>query len=176
MVKVKIHTLRAKGAALSWPALVLGQALTTTAGAEDGASHANFGGPDAVPNLVEIDRTQPLDNWDEWKANLSSKHGIDLGVDYSFLYLNADEAVPGGERDTGAGMLRFFGSWTLTGQESGNTGSFVWKFEHRHGYTDIAPSPLWAATELGYIGLQGAPFSDQETRATNFYWRQKLNA
>jgi porin len=44
--------------------------------------------------------------------------------------------------------------------------------EHRHAYTDVAPSGF--GFELGYIGLIEPPFSDQGTRFTNLYWRQRL--
>ena len=98
---------------LAWTGLPAVLGVDLALAAEQVAS-ANFGGPDSVPNVVEIDRTQPLDNWDDWKTSLSTDHGIDLGVDYSFVYFNADTTVPGGEGDAGAGMLRFFGSWTLT--------------------------------------------------------------
>jgi porin len=72
-------------------------------------------------------------------------------------------------------MVRAYGSWDLIGRESGNTGTFIWKVENRHDFGDPAPSPLWAATELGYVGLINPPFSDQGFRTTNFYWRQRLN-
>ncbi len=152
------------------------------AAAETESASANFGGPDAVPNQIESDALDALmgwgtaqgERWDAWKRDLAEKYGLGLGIDYSAVYLNASATVPDGQKDTGAGMVRFYGSWDAIGRESGNTGTFVWKFEHRHGYVDPAPSPLWAATELGYIGLMNAPFSDQGTRTTNFYWRQRL--
>ena len=142
----------------------------------------NFGGPDAVPNQIESDAveaerglgTRQGERWDDWKAGLAEKHGLGLGIDYSAVYMNASATRPDGQKDTGAGMLRFYGTWDAIGRDSGNTGTFVWKFEHRHGYLDPAPSPTWAFTELGYVGLMYAPFSDQGTRTTNFYWRQRM--
>lgn len=155
--------------------------LLAAAGETESAS-ANFGGPDAVPNQIESDAfdavigwgTAQGERWDAWKAGLAEKHGLGLGIDYSAVYLNASATVPGGQKDTGAGMVRFYGSWDAIGRESGNTGTFVWKFEHRHGYIDPAPSPTWAITELGYLGLVDPPFNDQGARTTNFYWRQRM--
>jgi len=69
-------------------------------------------------------------------------------------------------------MLRLFGSWTLVGQESGNTGAFVFKVEHRHRYTTVAPKVL--SFNVGYAGIMGGPFSNDEFRVTNLYWRQSL--
>jgi porin len=59
------------------------------------------------------------------------------------------------------------------GRTTKNTGAFVWKVEHRHGYTDVAPSGF--QFNLGSVGLIEPPFSDQGLRWTNFYWRQRLN-
>ena len=98
-----------------------------------------------------------------------------MGIDYTSVYQNASDTVPGGEDEAAAGMLRLYGAWDLIGRESGNTGTLIWKFEHRHDYGDPSPSPLWAATELGYIGLENPPFNDQGARTTNFYWRQRFN-
>jgi porin len=143
---------------------------------------ADFGGPNAVPNQIRSDVFQTTlgggvklgEDWDAWKGGLQKDNGFALGMDYTAYWLNASETVPGGRDTTGAGLLRFFGAWDLVGHESGNTGTLVWKFEHRHGYANPAPSPLWAATQLGYIGLQAPPFNDGGWRAQNLYWRQRF--
>ena len=110
--------------------------------AEDaGKPSTNFGGPNAVPNQIESDIFETTlgrgiefgKNWDAWKADLREKYGFGLGGDYTGVWLNASDTVPGGRDSTGAGIFRIFGSWDLAGGETGNTGSFVWKFEHRHG-------------------------------------------
>lgn len=167
--------------AIVWLAALLFTAQLAASDESTSAS-ANFGGPDTVPNLIESDSadaergwgTRQGEKWDAWKAKIAEDHGIGLGLDYSAVYLNASATRPDGQRDSGAGMARFYGSWDAIGRESGNTGTFVWKFEHRHGYTDPAPSPTWSVTELGYVGLMYAPFSDQGARTTNFYWRQRM--
>jgi porin len=69
-------------------------------------------------------------------------------------------------------MVRFYGSWELVGRESGNVGAFVYKIEHRHSYTTV--SPKFFGFNLGYVGMMAAPFSDDEFRVTNLYWRQRL--
>jgi porin len=134
----------------------------------------SFGGPDAVGNQLrddaEVDRPTLFDNWFEWKNALTEKRGLSLSVDYSAVYLGANES-PGEDR-AASGMVRFFGSWDLVGRGTKNTGSFVWKVEHRHAYTDVAPGGF--GFELGYIGLFEPPFSDQGRRLTNLYWRQRL--
>jgi porin len=150
--------------------------------AENGGPSSGFGGPNSVENQIETDREQTLlgrgvrlgENWDAWKSGLQKDHGFGLGGDYTGVWLNASETVPGGRDSTGAGIARIFGSWDLTGRESGNTGSLVWKFEHRHGYANPAPSPLWAVTEVGYLGLMNPPFNDTEFRTQNLFWRQRF--
>ena len=143
-----------------------------------------FGGPNAVPNQIEADKSQTVlgvgtglgENWDAWKSELAKNYGFGLGGDYTGVYLNASETVPGGRDSTGAGIFRIYGAWDLAGRTSGNTGSLVWKFEHRHGYANPAPSPLWAVTEVGYLGLMNPPFNDSGVRTQNLYWRQRFGA
>jgi porin len=71
-------------------------------------------------------------------------------------------------------MFRFFGSWELIDRSGDHPGALVWKFEHRHGYSDVPPSGF--GFEAGYVGLVGPPFSDQGWRTTNLYWRQRFAA
>jgi len=133
-----------------------------------------FGGPDAVGNQLredaEIDRPTLFERWFEWKDGLTEKHGFSFSVDYSSAFLGATES-PGDDRASG-GMVRFFGAWDLVGRGTKNTGTFVWKVEHRHAYTDVSPNGF--GFNLGYVGLIEPPFSDQGFRFTNLYWRQRL--
>jgi porin len=133
-----------------------------------------FGGPDAVENQLRedaaVDRPTLFERWFEWKDGLTERHGFSFGLDYSAVGLGADSS-PGEDRSAG-GMVRFFGSWDLVGRGTTNTGAFVWKVEHRHAYTDVAPSGF--GFDLGYIGLIEPPFSDQGARLTNLFWRQRL--
>jgi porin len=146
------------------------------------AAHAEFAGPNAVPNQIESDREQTLlgrgiqfgEDWDAWKSELQSNYGFGLGGDYTGVWLSASDSVPGGRDSTGAGIARIFGSWDLVGRGGPNTGSFIWKFEHRHGYANPAPARLWAITEVGYLGLFNPPFNDDGIRTQNFFWRQRV--
>jgi porin len=134
-----------------------------------------FGGPDAVGNQLrndaEVDKPSLFEGWFAWKDDLKQRTGFAFSVDYSAVGLAADSS-PSDDRSAG-GMIRFFGSWDLVGRTTKNTGAFVWKVEHRHGYTDVAPSGF--QFNLGSVGLIEPPFSDQGLRWTNFYWRQRLN-
>jgi porin len=66
-----------------------------------------------------------------------------------------------GEDNAVGGIFRFFGNWTVIGGDSGNTGSIVYKIEHRHTLgTDIPPQDL--GFEAGYLGIPGTAFSDYD--------------
>ena len=140
----------------------------------DGTGGPRWGGPDKVENLLRddaaVDRPTLFERWFEWKDGLTGEHGFSFSVDYSAVGLGADSSL-GDDRSAG-GMIRFFGSWDLVGRGTKNTGAFVWKVEHRHAYTDVAPSGF--QFNLGSVGLIEPPFSDQGLRLTNLYWRQRL--
>jgi porin len=138
----------------------------------------NLGSPDQVDNQMETDaepkdpllRFTFLDPYLAWKADLKARTGFGFGVDYSTVYFKANES-PNEDRSA-SGMIRFYGSWELVGRESGNVGAFVYKIEHRHSYTTVAPK--FFGFNLGYVGMMAAPFNDDEFRVTNLYWRQRL--
>jgi porin len=142
--------------------------------ATKGKDNPRFGGPDTVDVQMKLDALTlktALQRYTDWKAQLAEKHGFSYGIDYSAVYFGASDSP--GEDETGGGMVRFYGSWDLVGRQSGNTGAVVWKGEHRHAYTDVAPGDF--GFNLGYAGLIEPPFSDQGLRLTNLYWRQRLN-
>lgn len=133
-----------------------------------GGATAQFGGPDAVPNQVERDKPA----WTDLQNEMADK-GISLSLDYSAVGLSASDSLAGSDDDAASGMLRFYGSWRLTGDDTGNEGSFIWKMEHRHEYTDTEPKFLLFNT--GTNGLTTPPFSDEGARLTNLYWKQRFN-
>ncbi len=146
----------------------------TTSTASEFDTDAGFGGPNATENQIANDRaprksfieTEPLKVWKDWKQELTDNTGLSFSFDYTAVLLTGD----GKTRDNSSGgMVRFYGAWDLI-----ENGAFVWKIEHRHGYTTPPPSGF-ALDELGYVGLQEPPFSDQEFRTTNLYWRQRFN-
>jgi porin len=159
---------------LCFPVLFAGPSAAQAPG-NDGTEGPRWGGPDAVENQLRddaaVDRPTLFERWFEWKDRLTEKHGLSFGVDYSAAYLGANESP--GEDEASSGMIRFFGTWDLLGRGTKNTGTVVWKVEHRHAYTDVAPGSF--GFNLGYIGLIEPPFSDQGLRLTNLFWRQRLN-
>ena len=143
----------------------------------------SFGGPGSVGSGLRQDneakqgilRLKFMDRmfkpWFDFKGRLNNKLGLAFGLDYTAIYQIATESP--GEDDAAGGIFRFFGSWTLFGRDSGNTGTFTYKIENRHDLgTEIAPQNL--GFELGYIGITAAPYNDAGWLLTNFYWQQRL--
>jgi len=143
-----------------------------------------FGGPNSVGAQLEEDNLEKvpllrfpvidraLKPWYDWKGRLNKDYGLSFGLDYTALGQGVSSSP--GEDIAAGGIFRFFGSWTVFGRESGNTGSIVFKVESRHRLgTDIAPQDL--GREAGYLGIPGTAFSDYGWGLTNLYWKQKLN-
>ena len=132
---------------------------------DDSEAAPAFGGPNAVENILREDAAL------DWKSRLQSEQGLGLGLDYTTNLFGATDSL--GEDGAWGGMVRFYGSWELANRGGQNSGSLVWKMEHRHRTGDIPPQSL--AGELGYAGLIAPPFSNEKFRFTNLYWRQRLN-
>ncbi len=130
--------------------------------------NTNFGGPDTVDNQIAEDNkiSKP-----DFKSQLE-QNNIQMGLDYSSVYLGANNVLPDADNNAASGMLRFYGSWNPIGIGTKNTGGLVWKVEHRHSYTDTSVKNFEFGT--GGLGLIAPPFSDQGARFTNLYYKQKL--
>lgn len=128
----------------------------------------NFGSPDAVDNQIAADNKKSKPNF---KTQLE-QNNLNIGLDYSAIFLGANNVLPGSDDTAASGMMRFYGSWNPVGQSTNETGGLVWKVEHRHSYTDSSVKDFEFGT--GGLGLITPPFSDEGTRLTNLYWKQKL--
>ncbi len=155
-------------------------ALTSTQQAvgQSSQDRPRFSGPDSVDRQLETDaepgqplfRPDFLQSYFDFKGNLTEKTGLNFGVDYSGIYLWASESLT--HEQAGGGMVRLYGTWDLVGRASENTGTFIYKVEHRHRYSTIPAADL--GFDLGYVGLFNPPFSDQRWRVTNLFWKQRL--
>ena len=165
------------------PVLLLGLMTVTRVQAQEQQAdttkaRAALGSPDQVDNQLATDaapkqglvRLGFLDPYFAFKERLKENTGLGFGVDYSTVFLKASASPD--EDKAASGMVRLFGSWDLVGRGSNNNGAIVFKVEHRHRYTSIAPKTL--SFNIGYAGMFAPPFSDQKLRLTNLYWRQRL--
>ena len=150
----------------------------------DRDSHPSFGGPSSVASQIQSDERLKSPVFDleetpsnfqcyaEFKARLREEYALALGMDYNLLFQHAGRSL--GEENAAGGVFRFFGRWTVVGQETGNPGSIEFKLEHRHRLgADIAPQALGG--QMGYAGLTAVPFSDAGSLLTNLFWHQSLS-
>ena len=166
-----------KSIILKWlPAVFLAFATTALA---TGATTEDTVRPslstDEVENQITLDReanpfyeSRLLAPIHDWKNGIAERTGFNWSLDYSALFMSVNDSP--GEDNASGGMVRFFGYWDLVNRGGPNKGSLNWKVENRHSYTDVPPSGL--GFESGYVGLFEPPFSDQQTRLTNLYWKQ----
>ncbi|MBY6196059.1 carbohydrate porin [Vibrio hangzhouensis] len=145
-------------------------ALSSLASAS--AVAANFEGPDSVQNTI----AQQTEKKKDWRSELADG-GLTFGADYFALGLTSPDGVDGTSASAASGVARFYGAWNLFRHGTGNTGSLVWKVEHRHSYTDTDPKSFaWLGQDqIGYVGMIAPAFNDQGFRVTDLNWKQKIN-
>ncbi|MCZ8502608.1 carbohydrate porin [Vibrio lentus] len=133
---------------------------------------ANFEGPDSVENTIAQQKDQQLN----WREKLAAD-GVTFGADYFALGLTSGDGVGGDSVDASSGVARLYGSWHLLGNGTQNSGSLVWKVEHRHAYGNTSPKEFGfiGSDQIGYVGLIAPAFSDQGFRVTDLNWKQKIN-
>lgn len=128
----------------------------------DLALEPRFGGPDQVENLLDNDQLRSS----SWKQELRDNHRLTFGADYTAVFLSANDTSA---NDTAAGgIARAYGALGFT-----EKGTLIVKFEYRHNFGDPSPA-VFGLTELGYAGIVGRPFTDQEFGLHNLYWRQQF--
>ena len=115
-----------------------------------------------------------LQGFKDWKHEIYEDHGLQFGLDYTRLYQGLHDKMSTAEHDSAsAGIARLYGKWELFNRDQDNTGSLVFKVDHRHRSGDTTPSSLGGNT--GYLSQTGMLFSDKDLVLVDFYWQQKLN-
>jgi porin len=124
---------------------------------------------DPVYRLEGLHTAKP--GWFAFKDMLAADYGLSFSFDYQALRQVVSASA--GNDSAAGGIFRAYGSWTLFGQESGNTGSLVFKVENRHRIaSEVAPQNL--GFEAGALSITGTSFSDIEWALTNLYWQQRF--
>lgn len=138
-----------------------------------------FGGAGSVAGTLNEDadvasRTaeKPLQRWFNFKERLDDKFGLALGLDYTALAQHYTNNAPGKDEAAG-GIARLFGTWTLYGRDSGNTGSLTFKMENRHRL-NTALAPQDAGIAAGSAVPTGTSFSNKYSLLTNLFFKQRL--
>ena len=94
-------------------------------------------GPDAVTSQLAADEKDKPDllgidaqaGFDEWKAGVKERTGLDFGIDYNSLGFAAIDSP--GKSSAASGVFRVFGTWELYNRGEVNNGSIVFKVENR---------------------------------------------
>lgn len=101
--------------------------------------------------------------WFEWKDRLA-EGGFKFSIDYLALGQSSDANLGTGE--AASGIARFYGNLQAT-----ERGSLVFKIEHRHSYTPVAPQFL--GLDGGALAITGTAFNDTGLLLTNLFWTQR---
>lgn len=112
-----------------------------------------------------------LDGYFDWKDRVKENTGNAFSFDYTAMLQKASDS-PGVDEVAG-GILRLYGSWGLSGPESGNTGNLVYKLESRHNLGSQIP-PKALGFEIGYAGFTAPIYADYDWGLTNLYWQQRF--
>jgi porin len=126
--------------------------------------------------LAETDERQregPLERFRARKDALEAGTGLSYGLDNFTQYLGTDSDES--PSDAASNVFRFYGSWTVTGRDTPDSGALIFKIEDRSSIGN-RPSPQALGPSLGYAGLFSSTFSDAGVVLTNFYWRQRFAA
>ena len=156
---------------------ILFPAITTYA-QEEKDKHARLGSADQTENREAIDDSVKYSIWDfhfldpyfKLKDSIYEKTGIRFDFDYNTLYIGSTSDM--GDGMAAGGVFRFYGVWDLVNKGKKNSGTFIYKLEHRHKYTPI--SVLDLSMDMGNVGIYGVTFNDKKFRVTHLYWKQKL--
>lgn len=151
----------------------------------EGYTNTVFGGTDSVSSQLEEDakikkpalRFEEIDEyllpWFNWKKEVDKSYAFKIGTDYTTLYQHSNDALSN-EKAAFSGVFRLFGKWTLLGRGTENTGDFIFKIEHRHRIdTDKVPGNF--AGSIGYLGVSGTSYTDDNLVLNDFAWNQKFN-
>jgi len=111
-----------------------------------------------------------LNPYFNFKKKVYDKVGLNFDFDYNSLYMGSNSKM--GEPMAAGGVFRFYGAWELIGRKSNNTGTFIFKLEHRHKYTTIPVIDL--SMNMGNVGIFGVTFNNNRFRTTHLYWKQKI--
>ena len=125
------------------------------------------------PALILESFDKALEPWFNWKSQLNTNVGLQLGVAYTSLFQSASDVPNGAEDTASSGIFRVSGRWNLLNAESGNTGNMVFSVDHRHAYGAIAPADLGFAA--GYLGIPGTLFNDTKTLLGDLNWQYSFN-
>ena len=147
-----------------------------------------LGGPKTIGGQLQADNQKkesyfrvPIrvtKGWYGWKQKMAEDYGLQLGVNYTSLFLNSSEVFVEDVNETSAssGILDIQVGWNLVNRKKGkNKGTIFFKVNSRHSYdSDKTPPMFHGIFETGYLGLPGTGYNDYSIRMLELNWQQNL--
>ena len=115
-----------------------------------------------------------MKGWFDWKNQLNQKYGIQLGINYTSLYMRSSEVISDdNNQNTASGILDIQLGWNIVNRKKGkNKGILSVKLSDRHPYGGTTAPMFHGIFESGYYGLAGTGFHDYSMRILEFNYQQ----
>jgi porin len=145
-----------------------------------------MGGPKTVGAQLEVDNQAKafyfripiryMKPWYDWKAELNKDLGLQIGVNYTTVFIASSAGISKSSRkNSSGGIFDIQLGWNLVGRESGkNKGTLFLKINSRHAYEEYTPPMFHGIFESGYYGLPAVGYNDYTTRILELNWQQSL--
>jgi porin len=146
-----------------------------------------LGGPKTIGSQLKVDNQKkesfyrvPIrvtKSWYDWKKKLQENTGLQLGINYTSVYMSASSVIDeaNNQKNTGSGILDIQLGWNLVGRKSGkNKGTLFYKVNSRHAYGNFTAPMFHGIFESGYYGLPAVGFNDYSIRTLELNWQQNL--
>ncbi len=147
-----------------------------------------LGGPKSIGAQLRVDNQKkesyfriPIrvtKGWYDWKARLNEETGIQLGINYTTVFMRSSEVIDESvnEPNSSSGILDIQVGWNLVGRKSGkNNGTLFFKVNSRHSYDGDKTAPMFHGIfESGYYGLPAVGFNDYTVRMLELNWQQSF--
>ncbi len=108
--------------------------------------------------------------WQEFNNKLDEQIDLRLGLTYYALFQYTTEGPD--PRGASSGDFDFFGRWNVLKGENRDLGQVGFNLEHRHAYSDIAPSDL--NVSFGSIWRTTRGFTDTGFRFNELWWNHRF--
>ncbi len=164
-----------------------GYGFTSDSTASGYENQDGLGGPKSIGAQLRVDNQKkesyfrlPIrvtKGWYDWKQQLNEETGIQLGINYTTIFLRSSDVLDESEHkpSTSGGVLDFQLGWNLVGRKSGkNKGTLFLKINSRHSYGDRIAPMFHGIFESGYYGLPAVGYNDYTPRILEFNWQQSF--
>ncbi len=149
--------------------------------------NGSLGGPKSIGAQLEADNPPKEDYyrvpikvttpWYEWKQELAKNTGLQLGINYTALYMRSSSVIDSETMDqnTASGVFDFQAIWTFLNRKEGkNQGMLSIKVNDRHAYAGLTAPMVHGFGESGYYGLPASGFTNYTMRITELHYSQYL--